>query len=160
MPGLDDVMPRCSKHKLYLANRQKVLKVNPDTYHFYQDLILETRYCIVGEVAPSDGNLSYGTGNGSYTCTDGSFTDSKSSLTAEESGFVGKKLLASNVATVTVKKFIKADNERANSMELDIVSVAPSVGNAILKKSLQFSISTKIVAEGSPSSPPNWINRN
>lgn len=158
MPGLDDIMPRCAQHRLYLANRLKVLGSNPETYQSYQDLILDTRYCLVGEVAPADGNRSYGTGEGRYTCSAGSFTDSLSGLTPEESNNAGKKLLASHVATVTVKQFIKGDSDRANSMELDIITVAPSIGNSIVKKSLQFSVSTKILPEGSPGSPPNWVN--
>ncbi|MCO4782897.1 MAG: type II secretion system protein [Candidatus Cloacimonetes bacterium] len=158
MPGLDDAMPRCAKHLLYLANRKNVLGPNSETYLSYQDLILETRYCLVGEVAPAAGNISYGTGEGAYTCSDGSFTDSLSGLTPEESNNVGKKLLASNVATVTVKKFLKSDSDRSSSMELDIIAVAPNVGNAIVKKSIQFNVSTKIIAEGSAGAPPNWVN--
>ncbi|PCJ16040.1 MAG: hypothetical protein COB02_17230 [Candidatus Cloacimonadota bacterium] len=158
MPGLDDRMPRCAKHTLYLANRLKILRVAPSTYESYQDLIIETKYCTSGEVAPINGNKSYSNGEGKYTCSIGSFSDSRSGLTEEEKSNVGKKLLATNVVTVTIKKLLKADNDRSTSIEIDIIAAAPNIGTAVVKKSVQFSISTSVIAQGAPSSAPNWIN--
>lgn len=135
MPGFADAMPRCSQHRLFLKNRQQVIRANPKTYLFYQDLILESKFSITNHLTA----VSYAKNEGRYSpawSTSGSLTD-------EEKNIAGRRLLASHVATVVVRVF-QNPNERGRAMELDIVAVSPNYGNAVVRKTFQESVSTKV----------------
>lgn len=148
IPGFSDSAPRCGKHRLFLKNRQSVRQPIEGTYFFFQDLFLESSFCVKGRLNPKNGSKGYITGMGIFECNDADYISEKSDLlTGEERDSAGLKLLVNNVATTTVKVF---NNEKGNStsVEIDIVAVAPLHGQRVLKRATQINISPEVIEDG------------
>jgi hypothetical protein len=136
MPGFPTTPPRCSRHTLLLKNRQHVNRVADGTYRFYQDLILESQFSVTNHLTP----VNYAKNEGTYAPA---WTSSPGGLTDEEKNFAGRRLLASNVATVVVRVFQKP-NDRSRTVELDFIAVAPNYGKAVARKSFQENVGVKV----------------
>ncbi len=139
VPGFEGAPnnPLCGSHELYLEGLKRVLSANPNSYAFYAELFLETRYSYSGNMNPGNVLQGEGTYNPSYQTTAGG------NMTPEQRGLIGKKRLAGGVATVAVKVYSK-DNDRSRTIELDIVSVAPWMGNAVIRKTFQANVGVTV----------------
>ena len=148
IPGFSNEAPRCGRHRLFLKNRQKVWQAMDNTYHYYQDLFLETGFCYSKSLSPENGDQGYVSGKGTYACQGDDFqTNIQTTMRDDEKNSVGLKLLISSVATVTVKVFEK-DNDRSKTLEIDFTAVAPMHGQRVVKRSTQINISTKVIENG------------
>lgn len=148
IPGFGNSKPRCGKHRLFLKNRQAVRQPMPGTYLFFQDLFLESSFCVAGELKPKNGNKGYINGQGDYQCGNENYISSKEDvLLADEKESAGLKLLVNNVALVTLKVFEK-ETSSSTTLGIDFVAVAPLHGQRILKRSTQINISPKIIEVG------------
>lgn len=148
IPTFIDAKPRCGKHRLYLKNRSKVQRVVEDSYHFYQDLFMESAFCFSKGLQPQGGDQGYLKGQGVYECADSDYiTDSlNTDLQDDEKNLVGTKLLVHNVATVTVFHYQKP-NDRSTTVGIDLVAVAPFYGTEVVKKSTQSNVSLRVVQQ-------------
>lgn len=148
IPGFSNLKPRCGKHRLFLKNRQSVRQPMEGTYLFYQDLFLESSFCVTGELKPESGNKGYINGRGTFQCADADYISSKQNdLLADEKDSAGLKLLVNNVALVTLKVFEK-ETSGSTTLEIDFVTVVPLHGQRVLKRSTQINISPKIIEVG------------
>lgn len=148
IPTFTDAKPRCGKHRLYLKNRSKVQRVVDDSYHFYQDLFMESSFCFSQGLEPTGGDQGYLRGLGTYECQDSDFVEDSRTpgLLDDEKNLVGTKLLVHNVATVTIFHYDKP-NERSTTVGIDIVAVAPYYGTEVVKKSTQSNVSLRVVQQ-------------
>jgi len=139
VPGFEGAPnnPLCGTHELYLEGTKRVLSANTQSYGFYSELYLETRYSYTGVMNPTNVLQGEGNYNPSYQTAAGG------NMTPEQRGLIGKKRLASGVATLAVKVYAK-DNDRSRTVELDIVCVAPWMGNAVIRKTFQANVGVTV----------------
>jgi hypothetical protein len=130
-----------------LRNRSQVQRASPETYKFFQDLFLESSFCITKNVVPVGGNKGYLMGQGQYGCQNSDYIDSRApTLHNDELAMVGIKLLARNIATVTIYHYQKP-NDRSTTVGIDMVAVAPHYGTEVIKKSTQANVSLRVLPQ-------------
>jgi prepilin-type N-terminal cleavage/methylation domain-containing protein len=142
IPGFADQYPRCGKHRLYLKNREKVKRANPDTYHYFQELWMDSSFSVTGNLTAGS-TLDYIKGRGQYAA---SFSAAEASLNPDERFVNGSKKLLSNVATVAIKVYNKGGEagKRSTTLEIDFIAVAPWRGNTTVKKSYAVNLTVPI----------------
>jgi len=147
IPGFQDAQPRCGKHRLFLKNRSRVQRAVEHTYQYFQDLFLESSFCFSKGIDPVGGDKGYLLGQGQYQCQGGDYvTERSATLQDDEKSLVGTKLLAHNIAAVTIYYYRKP-NERSTTVGIDLVAVAPYYGTEVIKKGTQSNISLRVLQQ-------------
>jgi len=145
IPGFGNTRPRCGRHRLFLRNRRRVFQAAPKTYQFYQDLFLESSFCVDEGLDPVGGEKGYLLGQGTYLCTDAKYIKTISpNLSDSENTMVGSKLLVHQVATAMVSVYQKP-NDRSTTLGIEMVTVAPSYGTEVVRKSILVNIAVGIL---------------
>jgi hypothetical protein len=138
MPGFSDRPPRCASHRLFLRNRKQVKRAGEKTYQFFQDLLLETRFSISANLTSPDYNAE----SGSYSPGSWIEDPSNSSLLEDEKSSAGVKLIAPNVATVSVKTY--DTHSSARTIEIEMIAVYPVGGQAEVRKTFKQNIGVEV----------------
>jgi prepilin-type N-terminal cleavage/methylation domain-containing protein len=140
IPGFGNARPRCGRHRLFLKNRAQVFRASEKTYGFYQDLFLDSSFCVDESLEPIGGDRGYLLGQGKYLCTDAKYIHSSSpTLSDSENYSVGTKLLVRHVATVAISVYDKPD-QRSTTFGIEMVTVAPSYGTEVVRKGIQMNV--------------------